>query len=238
MNDELMHISHSKIAEYPPNPQKFPNFYHCKEQIFILNPGDMLYIPPKWFHWVFSYGNENRENLAISYSIFNPKNKDVFNDFYFGKPFVFNLNDKFNNFSLNKLNQEYIQKVFLSRSNTIVPVQKLNNKTISKKMSIKDIIELHNKQTHNISISQEPYIKLGNEIPRVIQDSFPKDEINSFLWFNLLKNDNTYIETGLHYDITHNILIQLKGTKVVRLFAPHNAKNLYLQPTYNIKTTV
>jgi ribosomal protein L16 Arg81 hydroxylase len=240
MNSNTLFTSHSKIAEYPPNPQLYPNFYHCKEQVFILNPGDMLYIPPKWFHWVFSYGDENRENLALGYNIFNPKNEDVYNEFYFGKPFVFNVNDNFDNISsLSDLNQNYEQDVFLTKSNTIVPVQKDIKKTIHTKMFLKDILNLHQQQTHNIGISREPHLKLfrdtnTNFYKDIIQRSFPKNVISSFLWLYLLKNNNTFVETGLHYDITHNILVQIKGTKLVRLYKPSDAKYLYLQPTYKL----
>jgi hypothetical protein len=236
MYNKTRFTSHSQIYEYPPNPINFPNFYNCKEEIFILNPGDMLYIPPKWFHWVFSYGNEDRENLAISYNIFNLKNKNVLNEFSLGKPFTINLKDEVDyKLSLKNLSQEYIQPVHYSKSNTLVPVQKSVNKTIYKKMFIKDIIELHKKQTYNIYIGQKPInTTLGDKIPSFISDSFPTDKINSYLWFSLLKNDTTYIESGLHYDITHNILIQIKGTKLVRLFKPSDAKHLYLQLTYGL----
>lgn len=231
----MIYTSHSKISEYPPNPKDFPNFYHCKEELFILNPGDMLYIPPFWFHWVFSYGDEHRENIAIGYNIFNPNNINVFNEFHLGNPFTFNLNDTFEDLSLKNYNPDYLQNVFITKSNTIVPVQKAINKTIYKKIKIKHIIDLHNKQVCNISIGRDPYIKPKNDIPQVIKKSFPNDQIESFLWIHLLKNHNTYIETGLHYDITHNIIVQTKGVKVVRLFKPNNAKNLYLQPTHGLQ---
>jgi hypothetical protein len=236
ISTDTIYTSHSMIEEFPPNPKDFPKFYHCEEEIFVLNPGDMLYIPPMWFHWIFSYG-ENRENFAISYNIYNLENKDVYNEFRLNKPFVFNINiDPFKTFSLNNLESNLQQNIFKTKQSIIVPVNKQSDfsQIEYQKLSYKDILSLHDKKTHNIGICQDQMIleKYYNSmfIPNVIAKSFPKDKINLYAWIYLLKDNKKYVQTGLHYDITHNVLIQVRGTKVVRLYAPKYAKNLYLKP--------
>lgn len=241
----MQFTSHSKIEEFPPNPIIFPKFYNCEELIFVLNPGDMLYIPPKWFHWVFSYPNENNENLAASFKILDLYNKNVYNEFYFNEPFVLTLNKENNNF-LNLSFQKFLkdEKVkelemncFVTKNKTIVPVQKNKNDLIQiKKMTKTELIDEYNKKLYNISIPQDEMLAnyLNVCTPEIIKRSFLNNEIKKFLWINLFKNKNSYIETGLHYDITHNILTQINGTKVVRLYKPSDAKNLYLQPMYSL----
>jgi hypothetical protein len=241
--NKLLFTSHSKIYSYPPNPIEFPNFYNCKEQIYILNPGDMLYIPPQWFHWVFSYpeiDSKNRENIAISYNIYDLFNKNVYNEFALGKPLKFTLdkeNHSFLNLELNNIiscNLNHKFSTFVTTTNTIVPVKKNLNHIYKNDLTFQNILNLHEKEKFNINIGSNQIIPkmLDIKIPHIIETSFLNNEIIPLLWINLLNNKNSYIETGLHYDITHNVLIQIKGTKVVRLFNPKYSKNLYLQPMY------
>lgn len=245
MEYSKLYTSHSKINQFPPNPNLFPKFYNCEEFIFVLEPGDMLYIPQTWFHWVFSYPDEKSsidENLAITYTIYNPDNIDVFNEFYLGKPFVMTLDNKHHPFldlsfsSILKNNNNIPkQRAFLTKQNTIVPVQKINNdNTIKKTLDFNQVFEIYNKHEYNISISLNSSLPeyLNVSIPQLIKNSFPNNNINTFFWLNLFKNKQTFVETGLHYDITHNILVQIKGKKVVRLYKPSDSKNLYLQPFY------
>ncbi len=241
MESEVQYTSHSKISEFPPNPVLFPKFYNCEEIVYVLNPGDMLYIPPKWFHWVFSYENNDdiRENLAVSYNIFD--SKDIYNEFYYREPFILTLdkqNHSFLDLSFDKLINyipiDYKQLYFITKGKTIIPVKKNNENIQLKKMNITEVLEMYKSSTYNISIGQDELLPkyLNIDIPNIIKRSFPNSDVKTLLWLNLLKSKQSYIETGLHYDITHNILVQVKGTKVVRLYKPSNARNLYLQPMY------
>lgn len=242
MESEVQYTSHSKISEFPPNPVLFPKFYNCEELIFVLNPGDMLYIPPKWFHWVFSYDDEDtviRENLAVSYNIFD--SNDIYNEFYYREPFVLTLdknNHSFLDLSFDKLINyiptDYKQLYFITKGKTIIPIKKHNENIQLKKMNITEVLELYKSGIYNISIGQDEVLPkhLSIDIPNIIKRSFPNSNVKTLLWLNLLKNKQSYIETGLHYDITHNILVQVRGSKVVRLYKPSDAKNLYLQPMY------
>lgn len=242
----MLYTSHSKISSFPPNPILYPKFYNCEEKIFVLNEGDMLYIPPKWFHWVFSYPNITKErsyneNVAVSFTILDLFNKNVYNEFYFGEPFMITLDKEHHPF-LNISFKDIINKpniklnCLFTEKKTIVPVQKekTDKQIFYKNLTINEIRDIYKEGIYNINIGRDNILPdyLNIEIPDIIKTSFLNNKINTYLWVNLFKNKNNYIETGLHYDTTHNVLIQIKGTKVVRLYKPSDSKNMYLQPMY------
>jgi hypothetical protein len=87
-------ITHSLIPQYPPDPKTFPRFYNCKEQIFTLHPGDMLFIPPMWSHWVFSYpihdsNHDYHYNMALNYFT---RSNYILGRYNQNKPFITKLN--------------------------------------------------------------------------------------------------------------------------------------------------
>lgn len=57
---ELLHNT-SKIDPRFPNLQKYPKYKDAKVHYCVLRRGQMLYIPPKWWHYV--------ESLSISFSV-------------------------------------------------------------------------------------------------------------------------------------------------------------------------
>lgn len=229
-----MNICHSIINEYPPNPVVYPKFYNCKEHIFILNPGDLLYIPPRWFHWVHSYGDEN---IAVSFPEVEYNNL-VYNDFSLGKPFIYNLNpdkDKYNflNLSLNDLNTQDELKTLLSKTtNVLIPVVKNTSDVRFKNLKLNEILTLRNKGKYNMLIGQNFTAIKNNKIkpPDFILDSFPGTTFQVSSWISLPNKNNDHIDSGLHYDYNHNCLVQIKGTKVVRMYSPDCLNNFYLKP--------
>ena len=240
-----MNTSHSCIPEYPPNYLEYPKFYNAKEYVFILHPGDMLYIPPKWFHWIHSYPDENLENFAVSFNMTNVKK--VMNEFHVEKPFIFHL-DKTNNKFLNynssifkdDKNKEQKHITLLSKNNIISPVHKetLTNNSIKKELTLNEIYHIKNTNKFNITIGQNTILQKNLDFTPPLQlfYSFPDSTINSFFWLYFIKNKKSYIDSGLHSDYWHNVLIQVKGVKIVRMYSPDNHNNLYIQPTFLLYT--
>lgn len=229
----LTYLTHSIIDKYPPNIYDYPNFYKCKEHVYILNPGDMLYIPPKWFHWVFSYNQHNKENnlnKAISFPILNDNilSKTTNIDILSKKPFIYNVNKDYIKFD--ELNNESIS-ILKSKNHTIYPFNKNKNGITKHEIKYSDIETLIDTKNnfvcgnHDISHLIKP--------PRFLSFLLNKNQetlkYKSLLWHSY-SHDNNPIDTGLHYDAWHNFLLVLEGIKVVRLYHPNCHKNLYVHP--------
>ena len=243
--------SHSAITQYPPNPLKYPKFYNCKEHVFILYPGDMLYIPEGWCHWVFSFKDKdselecNNENIAISFHI-NKFNGIIYNKFYDKKPFVYNLDKTQHSFfdiTFEKIkNQIYDIEIpiYKSKGSIITPTKKndmvLKYKVSSEKMKISKLDDLQKQKKYNMYMSSIPFIfnNFTNTAPNLIRDSFPGSTISHLYWFGFFDNNTESFDSGLHFDQRHNCLIQIKGTKLVRLYNKKDFNNLYIQPMHGI----
>lgn len=233
----------SIIDTYPPNINKFSKFYKCKEYIFILRPGDMLYIPYNWMHWVFSYPDtttEHNENIAISFPVTDFKG-ELNNQFSKEIPFV-SHSDKtdYPNLSFDILkenyNKNYKYNVLKSKKNTIIPIIKpgFSNKIIKEAVNFAELESLLNEKKFNVYLGQNADIinktnSLNIHPSKTIIDGFPNSKFGCFLWFNSTFSNNNHVDSGLHYDEVHNVLVQIKGTKIVRMYHPDDMSNLYLR---------
>lgn len=224
-----INIAHSLIDSYPPNINKFPKFYQASEKVIVLEPGDMLYIPPYWCHWVHSYPSDG-ENIAVSFPVVE-FNEPIYDQFAFKEPFVYSLDKKDYSF-LNLSKEEILQntdnskshKALVSENSILVPVRK-NSPVPWKSLKIKDLFSLKDKF---VSFGQNSTLTKIKP-PEFILKSFPNSVFCSFLWLYLYPRD-TFIDSGLHYDHNPNVLIQIKGKKVIRLYHPREHKNLYISP--------
>ena len=223
----MINNCHSVINSYPPNPILYPNFYKCKELTFVLNPGDMLFIPKGWFHWVFSYP-DTRENIAVSYAILDDNN-DIRGEFKNQTPFIHTLdNIPLENYTFNTLQQKYQSSKFTvlkSKQNSIIPVIKTKHSQCKK--DYLTLTEIKSQQDiYNLYIGQDSTFEFPT-IPNIILQNFPNSTIKYFYWLSLFNKTTKYIESGLHYDNYHGLLAQIKGTKIVKLYSPKYLNNLY-----------
>lgn len=225
-------FTHSIIDTYPPNIYQFPNFYNCKEHLYVLHPGDMLYIPPKWFHWVFSYNQNDQLNKAISFPILNDNivNKTTNIDIISKKPFVYNINTKY--IDLNRMNDAII-RIFKSKNHNIYPFNKNHKNQILNDelpyINIKNIIQdkKYNFVCGNYDVTH--LIKPPDFLNYLLDKNTEQIQYKSLLWHSYSK-DNNPVNTGLHFDNWHNFLLQIDGIKIVRLYHPNCHKNLYIHP--------
>ena len=245
----LPYHNHSAITQYPPNPIKYPKFYNCKEQTFILYPGDMLYIPEGWCHWVFSFKDKQseytNENIAISFHI-NKFDGVIYNKFYDKKPFVYNLDKTQHSFfdiTFDKIkNQIYDIEIpiYKSKGSTLIPTKKNDNilkyKVSSEKIKISKFDNLQKQHKYNMYMASTPFIfqNFPSTPPNIIKESFPGSTISHLYWFGFFDNNTESFDSGLHFDKRHNCLIQIKGTKLVRLYNKKDNDNLYIQPMSGI----
>jgi|APCry1669189534_1035231.scaffolds.fasta_scaffold00539_13 hypothetical protein len=61
--------TYSNIVDEFPDRRLFPKFYKAKRFEYILEPGDMLYLPAGWYHWAFSEEPDpvTGLNVAVNY---------------------------------------------------------------------------------------------------------------------------------------------------------------------------
>jgi ribosomal protein L16 Arg81 hydroxylase len=61
----------SQVDFVAPNVTQFPNFYNVSAIKVTLEPGDMLYLPPFWFHRVIA------EDFSVSVSVWTDSEETV-----------------------------------------------------------------------------------------------------------------------------------------------------------------
>jgi len=251
----LTYLSHSAIPSYPPDVFKYPDFYKCKEHVYVLNPGDILYIPPYWFHWVFSYNNENDINVAFSFMILNEDiiSKTSNPDILKNKPFTYHYENDLINYN-NSLETIFKLKekveILKSKNVNLYPENKIKTDNIvreeielSKISELSKLSKLNLKNSFNFVAGQESLTHVFKTLPSLRPPEYLLYLLNKnteelkykpLLWISYskecTKHDKIPINTGLHYDATPNFIFQIKGIKVVRLYSPLCHSKLYVKP--------
>lgn len=79
LNDWLGESKYSRVLEEFPDKNEFPLYYEVPRHEFTIQPGEMLFIPAGWFHFVFSEepDPETQLNFAINYWYFPVNGWDV-----------------------------------------------------------------------------------------------------------------------------------------------------------------
>jgi len=188
-----------------------PKYIYTHPQKYILNEGDALIIPKKWWHWVFSYNN----TLAINY--WNDSESELFNNPKIINKFI-DLLDLKKNERINK----YLFNFNVLNGDTDI----LSNK------NIKSLLNSKNNNEYLLTLDAFTYNReiksfLAELIkhPKLIKDHDLDKNYN--FWYS-----PNIMDTGLHYDDENGILCVLSGKKTVYLYPPSDSKYLY---PYNIK---
>jgi hypothetical protein len=235
---------YSVIENDKPCKMKFPKYYNARKVEVILNPGDALYIPAGWFHFVFSEDvSDNGLNLAINtWTITNKDELDIFNkqDYTLEvathsnvvvnstQPYKLCLDKCMHEWNNKVLNIDYLlnhmHDVELTTSTTpLFPPAFLEKYascvTHTECIPFKEAYRRRNEG--HCYIVQHPLAKeIDIMLPTTFKPSRP-DSIN--IWLNFGK-----VHTMLHYDMDDNIYYQLYGTKRVVLYPPSERDNLYM----------
>jgi hypothetical protein len=246
LNKNVEYYNHSLVDKYPPNSKQFPEFYKAKFFKINLKPGMSLFIPAGWWHWVFSKNNCIALSHTVNYYTEEDiKKKQVKN--YEGKTVNYCNNDSkidFNKYSeesipliYSDLNGEKITTNFLERNltkvnllaaktSTIVGVNKPHNTTTTIVNGTYNYFNMLNDSSYYCYIGMSPLNKKDYEtyINKNWENFANKKncENNIYLWYS-----KKSIDTGLHYDITDNLLSLHSGIKKILLFPPSETKYLY-----------
>ena len=218
---------HSRInAKYnyenPPNVSflKYPLYYLTKPFVFELFPGDCLYIPYGWWHWIFSKG----ETMALNQWFNSNINIDVNKR---RKPYKFKninyvpelwdtelLKEKLTNDGYGG-GSDYPNLCSFIKPNRVYPEENNVYQTYSNFKSFLDYGE-----------DIKPYLGF------LLEDFIPEEYKNQLVDPGNIEKCNFWYysngaNSGLHFDNYENYLCQMKGSKKVYLFPPSSSWCLY-----------
>lgn len=218
---------YSVIRDEFPCKIKYPKYYEARKTEFTIGPGQKLFIPAGWFHFVFSEGVEEETglNMAINHWFM------VRESFEEGKsngdvPYV--AGHTIPNINLSEYISDDEEVRFVFSEDGIYGTVAIGQNHVD---------------THYTYMKWGDYYKNKRTDGYMIQHQFPwleqfkdsdipdRTEKQSSMWVNF-GNVRTYI----HYDLDDNFLCQIKGTKRVLLFPPEDRDLLYMFNSYSLAT--
>lgn len=208
------HFSH--ITER--NKWFFPKFALATPVCFNLGPGEALWIPKKWWHWVVS----DPKTIAIGYWDIDGKN----NLNHTSVPYKLQMrNDDLLRLAQIELQKEDHVRIWQSNDDSF----KQSSPAAAMDVPHKCIITLPG---YGEDDSADPMSKENKELYGKLRPHIPHppnpewkgqrpDTIDVNLWMALGQHD-----TGLHYDDNDGLLQVLQGRKQVRLYPPLQSRFL------------
>lgn len=190
----------SKITES--NKYFFPGYFFTRSIEHVVGPGEAIWIPKGWWHWIKS----EPDTTALSYWCSNVASCDITHPFMFqmkGDDILKNIDDIM---SRNPVLEVWDSKKDIVSSDT---QEKRDDKCVITLPGYSGTNVKHsNKYIHDELL---PHIQ---KAPIHLWKGMESD-IDANLWITLGKHD-----TGLHYDDNNGVLHVLKGLKRIKLFDP------------------
>lgn len=220
---------YSYITTEFPDKNQFPKFYDAKRIEITLEPGEMLYIPSGWYHWVFSEEPDPETGLNASINYWY---KDVWDMTKLDVDTPIKTTHNIHKIIdyMNFLKTLGDRKLGCSSSNngtfTLPQMRWIHNDTVKCDDHYLTFAEFYEKKNSNDKnwylwgISDD---RLGLYDPKIT--NYPLKHSN---WWVNFGNVNT----SMHYDGDKNMVCQIAGKKRFVLF-PHSEWNkLYLVNPY------
>lgn len=226
----LIGHQYSNIVDEFPDRRQFSKFYQAKRIEIILEPGDMLYIQPGWYHWVFSEDAdpETGLNVAINYWY-----KDNWNISHLDRDPPIKTTHSIHKIIdyMSFLKTLGDKKLYCTTSDTGCfthpKVRWIHGDIVKCTDHYLKFDDFYKKRTSgdNWYIWGLPDDRLKLYDPKF----YPHWELSkSANWWVNFGNVNT----PLHYDDSHNLLCQIAGRKRIILFPHSEWINLYLINPY------
>lgn len=226
----------------------YEDYGKCKKTIVVIEPGEMLFIPAGWFHFVMSEEDKKTNiNMAISYftvhdncidcdldkdQIFKDLEEISINDLEYNKykkssqPFVIRDYFKYNKrFSLLDMTKDKIKKMY--------PKEVTVTKSQSSFFASNIVSEHFPGCCEEQEMLFDDFLSSNNKSYYLVQNEKKIKEIPFFLENEKYANFSSWINfgdcfSGLHYDCCNNILMQIYGKKKIILIPPSEYKSLHL----------
>lgn len=242
---------HSKVPSTTPDNIEFHNYYKARKISVMLNPGDILFIPYGWWHFVTSDKVDDDTHMNITISNWTTKRKcDCLLSFdpdnyrlqcprYTYNPSKFNkLVDTHTKLSLpflahSKLYTQYTLDFKTLQDNLHNDVPIFHSKDGFFTSTYLDYYHHHNCTKFKSNFTNFHEMGMNGEHVYLAQYAVSDTSLNlpplldnnyndRFLWINFGK-----ATSNLHYDLEDNLLVQIQGTKNVIMFPPSERDNLY-----------
>ena len=204
---------YSRITDEEPDPITFPNYYKANRTEYILNPGDMLFIPSGWFHFVFSKDPDPVSGLNVALNFWYRKPEKTRIEENILSPRVGKHSIRFEDVLETIGDEEF--KVSISPLGFFPPdnLKHIYPEISRKNMRLQEFFAARNPQQY---ISQ-------NTLKKLDKFSVESGPPRSSLWLNWGN-----CRTIPHYDGDNNWLCQIKGVRKVIMIPNSDRDLLYL----------
>ena len=210
----------SYICDEFPCKIKYPLYYKAHKSEYVINPGEMIFIPAGWFHLVYSEGEGL--NFAMNFNL-----KDVYK-LIEGQSGPYTPRVEKCTIEPHKNISKYFKSEtklrVLNDSSGAIPSDILLYRYPQTEFNVKTISEFlrdelpHDYLMQNISDFPLP-------VPSVITTDY-----SAAVWANFCD-----VRTYIHYDLQNNWLCQLSGKKRIIIFPPEDRHLLYTLNPYPLK---
>jgi hypothetical protein len=213
---------YSSIIEEFPDKEKYPLFYNAKSIEYNLYPGEKLFIPSGWWHFVFSEETDEKTGLNVALNFWYGHG-----DWVEGSPITSEPTLTKHDITFNPLTE--------MQQFGVIPVKKSKNRCFPSNVLMhkyKDILSVDNMTFDEFYETKNPryYIVQGtHESLNKLALPYKEPLYQSAAWVNF---GNAI--TSPHYDLKDNYLCQIQGKKRIILYHPDQRPFMYPINTYDI----
>jgi len=198
----------SKIKKYPPDFKLYPLYYDKNNIVheFTITPGQCLYIPKNWWHWVFTY--------ADTISVTSWDTIEDSTPYVFEQPIFKTISNKWTNDYLTAKLQNDLLYCYFTKEVDLLTC---------------DFSTFMTQPFYFSTYAHPDNLTILNKFQPDIDQLYKDIKINK-PWYNIwiLPPTLPEVDSGLHFDEGYsNYLIVLRGKKKVLLFPPENSQYLY-----------
>lgn len=209
----------SQICDEFPCKSRYPLYYKAHKKEYIINPGEMIFIPAGWFHLVYSEGEDL--NFALNFNLHDDYEFKEGNNGTLVPRVEKSGLEPHKNFTKYFKSDRKLR--VLNDPSGAIPSDILLYRYPSTDYSLKTISEFCADARSNDYLMQN-MADYPLPVPSVITTGYA-----SAVWVNFCN-----IRTYIHYDLQNNWLCQLAGRKRIIMFPPEDRDFLYMLNPYPI----
>jgi hypothetical protein len=245
------HLSAMRV--FPPDLGVYPLFANAVYAEVLLQPGEMLYIPRRWWHWVTSYDRNialsiwhaaDRRTLSASLDADKLSRIDTVTDpfdlvsryFPIKEPVVLRTDHVRRWPAFTRWTDDYLRAAIGSKEQYVgispdphLQAIKGDHRTRAEMMSFNEFLDRSRISSEYHYLGQDDatpgLLQADWTIPEFWRECFSDDEFRTAFWFTFGREEG--LTSSLHFDYYENLLAQIAGRKRVLLFSRAQTPYLY-----------